>query len=245
MDMVLLDWTRMGSGYCLAGAVEAAGGYRVVRPLLARSRTGEVRKCGWGPFLLDGHARWEVFELVGARPTPPEPPHVEDLYVRALRPRRCSAGPVQRRAILQATCVREGDELFGAPLTLTQASAYLGACSGTRSLVTVRVETRCVSFHASQRVGVSEADFRVALCLPGIGERHFPVKDHHLLCHATRAAADLAGQARALNQAVRQMGEVVAVRLGLSRAFQTEAGRAPLGCWLMADGFFSWSDPQP
>ena len=43
--------------------------------------------------------------------------------------------------------------------------------------------------------------------------------------------------------AVQQMGDPVAVRLGLSRAFQGGAGNA--ACWLMADGFFSLKDPQP
>ncbi|HXG11727.1 MAG TPA: 3-oxoacyl-[acyl-carrier-protein] synthase III C-terminal domain-containing protein [Gemmataceae bacterium] len=33
MDMILLDWTRMGKSYCLAGVVAERGRYRVVRPL--------------------------------------------------------------------------------------------------------------------------------------------------------------------------------------------------------------------
>ena len=51
-------------------------------------------------------------------------------------------------------------------------------------------------------------------------------------------------QIATLNTAVMQMGERVAVRLGLSRPFQSDA-RQPAMCWLMADGFFSLHDPQP
>jgi hypothetical protein len=35
------------------------------------------------------------------------------------------------------------------------------------------------------------------------------------------------------------------VRLGVSRAYSGTPGRAPNVCWLMADGFFSLTDPQP
>ena len=34
-------------------------------------------------------------------------------------------------------------------------------------------------------------------------------------------------------------------RLGLSRPFQATPGRGEGVCWLMADGFFSLTDPQP
>jgi hypothetical protein len=47
-----------------------------------------------------------------------------------------------------------------------------------------------------------------------------------------------------LTLAVEQMGEQVAVRLGLSRGFRSMPGRAESVCWLMADGFFSSNDPQ-
>ena len=36
MDMVLVDWTRMGKFYCLAGAVVQEGKVRIVRPLLSK-----------------------------------------------------------------------------------------------------------------------------------------------------------------------------------------------------------------
>src|SRR5437868_8860700 len=47
VDMILLDWTRMGRTFCVAGAVVQAGQYRVVRPLLARYRDrSEERRVG-------------------------------------------------------------------------------------------------------------------------------------------------------------------------------------------------------
>jgi hypothetical protein len=105
MDLILLDWTRMGRSYCLAGAVADDGGYRVVRPILRKFRDAPVRNVGGSAYLLDGHQRWEVFEIVGPVPTPPDPPHVEDLWVRALQPRHCLATREQRQAILTATQV--------------------------------------------------------------------------------------------------------------------------------------------
>src|SRR5262249_883798 len=101
--MVLLDWTRMGKSYCLAGAVEESGSYRIVRPLPGRFRTTPERTGGWSPFLLDGHRRWEVLELVDPEAASPQPPHVEDTWVRSLRPRRRLASADVRRRILQAT----------------------------------------------------------------------------------------------------------------------------------------------
>ena len=65
MDMILLDWTRMGRSYCLAGAVLEKGDWRIVRPLPMKHRAAPVRNIGWSPFLFDGHARWEIFELIG------------------------------------------------------------------------------------------------------------------------------------------------------------------------------------
>src|SRR4051812_32128699 len=110
--MVLLDWTRMGKSYCLAGAVTQDGSVRVVRPLLAKPRDAADRKMGWSPYLLDGHARWEVFELIAPQLAAPEPPHQEDLWVRSLRPRGRLAPPEQRRAILTATRTPPGQPTF-------------------------------------------------------------------------------------------------------------------------------------
>jgi hypothetical protein len=245
MEMVLLDWTRMGKGYCLAGAVGGGGGYRVVRPLLLKLRDAPVRNVPWSAYLLDGHSRWEVFEVVGPLPTPAEPPHVEDLWVRALRPLRRLAAPAERRAILAATRTRPDEDLFGTPLATTRASAHLLPGSGCRSLTTLEVPAEYIAFSASHREGAAESDVRVTLPLPGVGDRVLPVKDHHFLARAERAAPTLDGLGQVLTQAVRQMGATVAVRLGLSRPYQGNIGRAPAACWLMADGFFSATDPQP
>jgi hypothetical protein len=243
--MILLDWTRMGKTYCLAGAVRDGGRLRMVRPLLVRFRDAPVRNVGWSPYLLDGHTRWEVFELVGPHAALPEAPHLEDLWVRSLRPQRCLAPVSQRREILAATVAPEGEPMFGGPLVATRAAAYLEPETGRRSLATVHVPAGGIRFCASRRDGVADADVRVSVPLPGLGERLLSVKDHHLLARAERAATDLEGQVAALNTAVQQMGERVAVRLGVSRSFQPADQRAPAKCWLMVDGLFSAADPQP
>src|SRR5262245_10677033 len=103
MDMVLLDWTRMGRHYCLAGAIIGSDPIQIVRPLLAKHRDAPVRNVGWSAYLMDGHARWEIFELVGQETATAQPPHVEDVWVRSLRPRGRSATLAQRRSILSAT----------------------------------------------------------------------------------------------------------------------------------------------
>ena len=58
MDMVLLDWTRMGRTYCVAGAVLQDGVMRIVRPLMARNRNASVANIGWPAFRFDTHSRW-------------------------------------------------------------------------------------------------------------------------------------------------------------------------------------------
>lgn len=244
MEMILLDWTRMGRTYCLAGAVAERGTYRVVRPIQTKARQAPVRNVGWSPYLFDGHSRWEVFELMDCETAPPEPPHLEDVWVRAMRSRKRLATPAERRAVLAATVKGDGD-LFGAPLTLTYAAAHLQPGSGTRSLATVLVPADQITFAASHRQGIVEPDVRASVPLPGVGERQLPVKDHHLLARAELASRDLDSRLRELTRAIRQMGDTVAVRLGLSRAFLGNPGRAPAMCWLMADGFFSLADPQP
>ena len=245
MEMILLDWTRMGSFYCLTGAVSEGDGWRVVRPLPAKYTAAGVRKIGWSPFLLDGHSRWDVFELIGTQAAAPEPPHLEDVWVRELRPRYRSATPAQRRAILQATLAPPSGDPFGEPLATTHTAAYLRPGSGTRSLVTVVVPTAAVRFTASQRQGAAQTDHRVKLPVPGLNGRTLPVKDHHLLNQAELAGDDPAVQERALSRAVRQMGDRLAVRLGLSRDFAPGGASSAGLCWLMADGFFSYTDPQP
>ena len=244
MDMILLDWTRMGRSYCLAGVVEQGGQLRVVRPLPARQQDAPVRNVGWPPFLMDGHSRWEVFELLDPRPAEPRPPHLEDLWVQALRPRRIVVNPGMRRGILRATRAPADSSWFGVPLTSTRSAAYVAPGTGERSLATVVVPGRCIHFAASWRDGAPQPDYRVTLEIAGLEGRSLPVKDHFLLQRAEIASEDVYRRIRALTLAVGQMGEQVAVRLGLSRDFQAAPGHGVRACWLMADGFFSFTDPQ-
>jgi len=234
VDMILLDWTRMGKLYCLAGAVAEKGAVRIVRPLLLKHHDAPVRNVGWSAYLLDGHSRWEVFELLGPQTAQPEPPHLEDLWVRAIRSRGRLASPGQRREILAATVTEPDDAAFGAPLGNTRASLFLAPGTGQRSLTTLAVPAKQIQFTASQREGVDEPDYRVHLQVPALGDRWLPVKDHHLLCRAERAAADLPGRIKLLDQAVQQMGELVAVRLGLTRPFQSYGRARPR--FLLAHG---------
>src|SRR6266852_7495844 len=245
MEMVLLDWTRMGKAFCLAGAVLQDGTYRIVRPLLTKNRNAPVRNVGWPAYLLEGRSRWEVFELIGTEAAEAQPPHREDIWVQALRSRNRFAPRDQRRAILEATVAKSEESMFGAPLLTTRFAAYLPPGTGRQSLATISVPAEEISFSFSRREGAPEPDVRVMLPVPPLGERLLIVKDHHLLRRAEQiAGGDPARQITALNTAVMQMGERVAVRLGLSRAFQGDPQRAAM-CWLMADGFFSLNDPQP
>jgi len=271
MEMVLLDWTRMGKAFCLAGAVNQGGKLQIVRPLLgSRSSTspfpmfhaiskwiglaveqpprtdlsGPVRNVGWPAHLLKCRSRWEIFDLIGAEAAEPQPPHREDLWVRTIRPWNRYASLEQRRAILECTTIKPDESLFGAPLMTTRVGAYLVPGAGLRSLATVTVAAKDMSFSFMRREGAPEPDFRVLFSIPTVGKRTLIVKDHHLLAQAERAAADPAGQISFLSRAVKQMGDPVAVRLGLSRAFQGDSEK-PAICWLMADGFFSLHDPQP
>lgn len=243
MDMILLDWTRMGKSYCLAGAVLEGDSVRIVRPLLVKNRDAPVRNAGWSAYLLDGHARWELFELVGLQPALDESPHLEDVWVRTLRPRGRSAPPRQRRKILEATAAWPGEPVFGTILQLTSSSAWLAPGQGSRSLATFLVPSDRIVFSASRREGAGEADVRMGLRVPPLNERLLPLKDHHLLRKAEKAAKSPTELTQALSQLVSQMGEQVAVRLGLSRPFASGAGQGPR-CWLMVDGLFSLSDPQ-
>jgi hypothetical protein len=65
-----------------------------------------------------------------------------------------------------------------------------------------------------------------------------------LLLRAERTATNLTALTRNLDEIVRGMGDPVAVRLGLSRPFQSEPDRGNERCWLMIDGIFSAADPQ-
>lgn len=99
-------------------------------------------------------------------------------------------------------------------------------------------------FTVSWREGTAEPDYRVSLAVPELQGRSLPVKVHFLLRHAELASDAVDGRIQALTLALSQMGDRVAVRLGLSRSFQAPPGRADSVCWLMADGFFSLNDPQ-
>lgn len=242
--MILLDWTRMGKSYCLAGVIRQENQLRVVRPLPARSRDGPFRNTGWPTHLMDGHSRWEVFELIGPEPAEPRPPHLEDVWVRGMRSRHALANDAQRRAILHATLAPPDAPWFGVPFVTTRSAAYLPPDSGTRSLAGVLVPSRAIRFSASWREGAPEPDYRVTLGVPGLEERALPVKDHFLLHRAEVASPSMEGRIRQLTDAIAQMGEQVIVRLGLSRSFQATPSRSESFCWLMADGFFSFNDPQ-
>src|SRR5207244_761170 len=150
----------MGKTYCIAGVVCEGGRYQVVRPLLVRYRAAPVRNVGWTAWQLDGHVRWEIFELIGPQSAEAQPPHLEDIWVRSLQPRGCLAAPQQRRAILEATLVAAEQPLFGAPLTVTYAAASLQTGAGERSLATVLVPCREIKFTAVTRAGAAAPDFR-------------------------------------------------------------------------------------
>lgn len=266
MSFVLLDWTRMGKGYCLAGAVLDGTAVRIVRPLSIyhQHRSGGSsglislirsffvrdppaegdRTVAWPAYLLAGRTRWEVFDLVSPRPATPDSPHLEDTWVRSLLPRNRLATIDERRTILSATAAPTGEALFGAPLRLVGSRTFLVSGEGERSLSTLVAPVEQIRFHAGQRGRESaEARIRVDLPFPDLGLRTLPVTDHHFLSWAEQKAVRAQDQAAALAGLVRQMGETVAVRLGLSRPFAADG--QPPACWLMANGFFSVTDPQP
>jgi hypothetical protein len=102
-----------------------------------------------------------------------------------------------------------------------------------------------ISFSFCRREGSPDSDIRAMLPVPPMGERIVIVKDHHLLKRVEETTHEAAGQITFINRTLQQMGSQVAVRLGLSRAFQGDARQGAAMCWLMADGFFSLHDPQP
>jgi hypothetical protein len=244
MDMILLDWTRMGKSFCLAGGVAEDDRFRVVRPLLASDRHAPVRNVGWPHWSLEGPARWEIFELIDPEPAAPQPPHLEDLWVRAMRSRHRSAAPEVRQALLRATEGEQGQPVFGVPLDRTRSAMRLQPGLGRRSLATLVVPSDRVTFRAYHHEGGPQAEVRVLLDVPGPAGHWLPVKDHHLLLKAEQGATGTEDLIARLAAAIRGMGERVAVRLGLSRAHSIP-GQELTWCWLMADGFFSLADPQP
>jgi hypothetical protein len=243
VEFILLDWTRMGRQYCLAGAVVQAGQYRIVRPLPARSKDSPFPNQGWSAFLMDGHARWEVFVLERPEPARAVAPHLEDTWVHSLKPSRRHATRDERRAVLQATLTPAGKAIFGSALTHGYSGSFTEPGTGERSLASLVLPSSEVQFTALWRDGSEQPDVRVSLPLPEAGRRILPVKDHFLLSRAEKESSDIDEQLKCLAATVRSMGSEIVVRLGLSRPFASSAGQ-PGKCWLMADGFFSLDDPQ-
>jgi hypothetical protein len=245
MEMILLDWTRMGRTYCVAGAVNVNGQLRIIRPLPRALRDAPVRNAGWSPFLIDGHSRWEVFDLSAPEPAPPQAPHLEDAWVVGLRSRRGLAAPAFRRAVLDATLVPAGQPLFGAPLRTNNHKAYLLPGEGVRSLTSLAVRQAQIELFAEERDDRPEPVYRVRLDVPELSDLVLPFKDHFLLGRSEQASPTTAGRLRALKLAVAQLGDPLVVRLGLSRPYAPPESSSLPRCYLMADGFFSLSDPQP
>jgi hypothetical protein len=245
MDLILLDWTRMGKTYCLAGVVRQDGQFRVVRPMPRSNHPLPVRNIGWSPYQMDGRQRWQIFELVGPEPAPPIAPHLEDVWVRELRTRGQLADPDTRRTVLEQTASGDGQLLFGSPFLCPDGKAYLRPGTGSRSLVTVFVPRDRIAFTVQRKTGSGDLLYRVRLNVPGLQDYQLPLKDHFLIEHVRRTVASVDGQWRALSALVGEMGERVAVRVGLSRAYSATGKDADAVCWLMADGFFSATSPQP
>lgn len=244
MEMILCDWTRMGRAYCLAGAVATKDGWTFVRPILHNKSGDPVRNVGWSPYLLDGHCRWELFELVGVHAPPRQPPHVEDVWVRALRPLKRSATAAQRRSILEAGRRPADEPLFGTPYQPLHSAVSCAPGGGDRSLSTLIVERRGLKFSSTTWEGRVAPTYRVSLELPGLGVRSLAIVDHFLLTAAELAGTDVDVRKRELERIVVQMGEHLVVRIGLTRPFASQGGTQAAVCWLMADGFFSLDDPQ-
>ena len=249
--MILLDWTRMGKTYCLAGAVVQDGRYRVVRPLLARYHDAP---CGTLAGRLTNSmdmARWEVFELIAPKPAAQlRRLHLEDVWVTSLRPLRRFATPEQRRAILAATAPRADEPLFGVPLSTTRSAGFLQPGTGTRSLATLVVPSGQITFGGCCRAGTGEADLRVKLPVPELGERVLPVKDHLLLFEGRAdggrpgpaACAGCASRLRPWATRGRQFGSACRAR---SRA-RPDASRRIAGSWPTASFPcpIPWTDPE-
>jgi hypothetical protein len=105
------------------------------------------------------------------------------------------------------------------------------------------VPSQQISFGGCWRRGAAQPDLRVTLPILDLGLRTMPLKDHFLI-QKVEHLQNLDDQSRLLKHAIQSMGESVAVRLGLSRAFPGGAAPGEPVCWLMADGFFSLIDPQ-
>ena len=245
MEMILLDWTRMGKSYCLAGVIlQENGQLKTVRPLRASHSQLEIRNVGWPLETMEGKSRWDVFELVNPKATLLEAPHLEDLWVDGLKPRGKLNDLARRKAILEGTLRASSQPWFGVPLATTRSAAYLTPGTGSRSLTSVLVSSQQITFFGSWCRGKEKPDFRVTLGIPGLQHLSLPVKDHSLLRRAETSSDHIVEQLQEMTRAVQQMGEWVLARLGLSRGFASHPSRLGSVCWLMADGFFSFQNPQ-
>jgi hypothetical protein len=135
--------------------------------------------------------------------------------------------------------------LFGQAFLPSHGAVSFPPGGGDRSLATLVVDRRSLTFSGVTRGGRAEPDYRVTLDVPGLGPRSLAVVDHFLLRAAELGGDEVTARLRELERIVGQMGERIAVRVGLTRPFAPAGGQsAPAVCWLMADGFFSLSDPQ-
>jgi hypothetical protein len=243
VDLILLDWTRMGKCFCLAGVVVDGPRLYVVRPLPVAQRGVAAQFLGWPADRCDGFQRWQVIEMVEPEPAGAKPPHVEDAWVRELRPHDRFAPAELRRAILTATALNN-EPLFGTALHASRATAFANPGTGQYSLTTVTVPAQDISFRGMRREGSGEVRLRVTLPVRQLGQRTLPVTDHPLLTRAATVAPEPERQAEWLTATVRGLGETVAVRLGLSRPYFWPDANPEPQCWLMADGFFALADPR-
>jgi hypothetical protein len=201
---------------------------------------------GWPAQLMNGRSRWEIFEMVQPVPEHALAPHLEDVWVRSLRPCNSRAAPEVRCAILQAGLAPDNTPIFGVELMWMRSGAqYLSPGTGNRSLATVMVRSAELQFTVDecQGAGESRLQYHVRLNLPRQQSAILAVTDHFLLCQAEQHSPDLDTRRQFLDAAVRAMGERIYVRLGLSRAISFTPDQ-PGHCWLMADGFFSPDNPQ-
>jgi hypothetical protein len=133
--------------------------------------------------------------------------------------------------------------MFGETLVETRTSAYLLPGTGSHSLATIEVPSHEILFDVLEREGADESDVRARMAIPNVGARWLPVKDHWLLTRIERTAGDrVIDWSKALRDALVQMGPTIAVRVGLSRGF--DSGQGTRRCWLMADGFFAAEEVQ-
>src|SRR5438034_10506500 len=60
MEMVLLDWTRMGRSFCVAGAAFPDTHYRLVRPLWANTGQAPVGRVRSTASRLERPVGWDI-----------------------------------------------------------------------------------------------------------------------------------------------------------------------------------------